>query len=82
MQGEKQKIFKPLNIVYKLVMKIDQMENCYFSQSMKQAYCVLGNRGKRSMESATDEECFGCNKFFIQKTSLENHKKIAVQCQA
>ena len=46
-----QRIFKPLNIVYRTVRKIYQIVNYYFSASMRQAYCTLRDRGKRDMES-------------------------------
>ena len=35
-------------------------------------------REKGGMESTAAEKCFGCNKFFIQKYSLENQKNFAV----
>lgn len=66
-------MFKPLDIVYKPVEKIDQVLNCYFSSLIRQVYCVKRDRG---MELTTANQCFACNKFFIQSKSLENHMKI------
>ena len=79
MHDEGKRIFKALNIVYRPVRKIYQIVNYYFSVSMRQAYHMLRDRGKRGMESTAAQQCFDCNKFFIQKKSLENCKKL---CQA
>ena len=40
---------------------------------MRQAYHVKRDRGKHRIESSMANQCFSCNKIFIQSKSLENH---------
>ena len=70
-ENEKKELFKPIGIVYKPVSKVNQIINCYFSKSMRNAYRAISD--KKGKESTTVEQCYACNKFFIQKKSLERH---------
>ena len=62
--------YKSINIVYKPVPKINQIINCYFTISMRNVYRVVSD--KNNVFTTTDQ-CFGCNKFFIERKSLERH---------
>ena len=76
-EGERKKMYRPLDFVYKHVKNIDQIVSCCFLPSMRQAYCVvLRDRGKQGMESTTAGQCYACQKLFIQARSLENHMRI------
>ena len=41
--------------------------------SMRNAYWVVSNQTKNSSSIATADHCCGCNKFFIERKSLERH---------
>ena len=69
------KYYKPLNIIYKLVSSIEQPVDYYLTSYMRNAYRVVRSKGKRSLEATTAEQCYVCDKFFIQRKSLENHLK-------
>lgn len=74
MEGEKRKEFRPLDLAYKPINRIDQNIDFYFSKLMRKAYRVVSNK-KNGVESTTADQCFACNKLFIEKKSLENHKR-------
>lgn len=40
-ENEKKEMFRPLDIVYRAVAKIDQIVNCYFSKSIRNVYKVF-----------------------------------------
>ena len=65
--------YKTINIAYKPVSKINQTINCYFTTSMRNAYQEVS---RKNNVSTTADQCFGCNKFFIKKKSLERHIKV------
>lgn len=44
-EGERKKMYRPLDIVYKPEKKIGQIVNCYFLILMRQAYHVIRDRG-------------------------------------
>lgn len=66
-------MFKPLDVVYKPLSKIDQTVNCYFSKSTRNAYQLLKNKGKHGIELLTADQYFAYNNFFAQKKLLKNH---------
>lgn len=51
-------MFKPLDVVYKPLSKIDQTVNCYFSKSTRNAYQLLKNKGKHGIELLTADQYF------------------------
>ena len=55
--------YKPINIVYKPVSKINQI-NCFFTTSIRNAYRVVS--GKNNV-STTADQCFICNKFLLKE---------------
>ena len=40
---------------------------------MRNAYRVVSNKTKNSLSIMTADQCYGCNKFFIERKSLERH---------
>ena len=42
-KNERKKLFKAIGIVYRPVSKINQVINCYFSKSMRNAYRILAD---------------------------------------
>ena len=40
---------------------------------MRNAYRVVSNQTKNSLSIMTADQCYGCNKFFIERKSLERH---------
>ena len=40
---------------------------------MRNAYRVVSNKTKNSLSITTTDQCYGCNKFFIEKKSLERY---------
>ena len=68
--------FKPIDFVYKLVSEVNQIINCFFAVSMRNAYRQVSNKTKDSVSITTADHCYGCNKFFIEKKSLERHMNV------
>ena len=63
--------YKPIDIDYKPVSKINQIINCYFTPLMRNTHRVVS--GKNNVSTIADQ-CFDCNKFFIERKSLERHE--------
>ena len=42
-KNERKQLFKPIDIVYRPVSKINQVINCYFSKSMRNGYRILAD---------------------------------------
>ena len=63
--------YKPIDIVYKPVSKINQIINCYFTPLTRNTHRVV--YGKNNVSTIADQ-CFDCNKFFIERKSLERHE--------
>ena len=72
----KKKNFKPIDIVYKPISNLKQKINRYFSTSMRNVYKVNSEQKSGQNRASTAEKCFACNKFFIERKSLERHLKI------
>ena len=68
--------FNGFKIIYKPVSKISQTINYYFSKSMRNAYRVVSDLKKGKDVTSADQR-FACNKFFIQKKSLERHLQVS-----
>ena len=66
--------YKPIDIVYKPVLKINQIINCFFTTSMRNSYRVVS--GNKNV-STTAGQCFGYNKFFIKRKSLKRHMDVS-----
>ena len=67
---------RSINIVYKPVSVINQIINCSVAVSMRNAYRVVSNKTKNSLSITTTDQCYGCNKFFIEKKSLERYMNV------
>ena len=75
-EKEIRETFQPIDVVYKPVSKVYEIANGYFAKSIRQAYRGVCSKDKKGTESTTAEQCYGCNKFFTKKKTLENHIKI------
>ena len=75
-QYKPNKDFKPIDIVYKPISNLKQKINCYFSTSRRNAYRVNSEQENDQNRASTAKQCFACNKFFIERKSLERHLKI------
>ena len=71
MSSEKRVMFKPLDIVYKPISAADQNFDCFIADSVRLFYRALIRRGKNSTESMTTEQCFACNKLFVENPHLQ-----------
>ena len=65
-ENERKQFFKPIDIMYRPVSKINQTINCYFSKSMRKAYRAVRER-ERGNEMTTADQCYACNKFFVKR---------------
>ena len=52
---ETRQLFKPIDVVYRPVSKINQIINCYFSKSMRNAYRVVSERKYGQITSTADQ---------------------------
>ena len=73
-ENKQQENYVAVGIVYKPVSRIDQIVNCYFTSSVRNAYRAASHL-KKGLEITAAEQCYACNKFFLQKKSLESHLK-------
>ena len=67
-------LYRSIDIVYKPVSDINQIINCFFAVSIRNAYRVVSNKTKNSLSITTADQSYGCNKFFIERKSLERHE--------
>ena len=67
---------RSIDIVYKPVSVINQIINCSVAVSMRNTYRVVSNKTKNSLSITTTDQCYGCNKFFIEKKSLERYMNV------
>ena len=74
------KLFYTIDVVYKPISKITQTIDYYFSNSMRNAYRRNFSKGKRGVENPIAEQCYGCNKFFVEKKNLKNIWRFEAQC--
>ena len=73
-ENEQKENYVAVDVVYTPVLRIDQIINCYFTSSMRNAYRAASHL-KKGLEITAAEQCYACNKFFVQKKSrksLEN----------
>ena len=69
-------LYRLIDIVYKPVSDINQIINCFFTVSMRNPYRVVSNKTKKSFSITTADQCYGCNKFFIERKSLERRMNV------
>ena len=63
-ENERRHLYRPIDIVCKSVSKINQIDNFYFSKSMRNAYRFVSQKKGRVTPSTADQ-CYACSKFFI-----------------
>ena len=67
-------MFKPIDIVYKPLKRIEIEPLCYFSDDISKAYSSLHSKGKKRMSRMHKYyQCYYCNKFFILETRQKRH---------
>lgn len=72
-QNEMRQNFKPINIVYKLMKKLNQIIDSFFPFDEK---CLLPDFRKKWQNVSMTNQCFTCNKFFIERKSLQRHMNV------
>ena len=73
-QNSIRQLCRPIDILSKPVSDINQIINCFFAVSMRNAYPVVSSKTKNSLSITTADQCYGCNKLFIERKSLERHE--------
>ena len=68
-ENETRQFFRPIDVVYWPVSKINQIISCYFSRYMRKTYRVV-SKWKNSQRASTADQWYAC---FIGKKSLESH---------
>ena len=74
------KEFTPIDIVYKPVIKLPAILNCFFTKQLHLAYKAVYNE-KTKWEKLTSTcafQCYFCGKFWTRKPRLEQHMKNCV----
>ena len=67
-------MFKPIDIVYKPLKRIEIEPLCYFSDDISKAYSSLHSKEKKGMSRMHKYyQCYYCNKFFILETRRKRH---------
>lgn len=61
------KLFHQLDVVYRPFSRITQTIDCYISNCIKNAFCRTFSKSERVVGNPTAEQCYGCNKFFVEK---------------
>ena len=69
-------LYRSIDILYMSASDINQIINCAFVVSMRNTYQVVSNKTKNSLSITTADQCYGCNKFFIERKSLERHMNV------
>ena len=60
-------LYRPIDIVYKPVSDINQIINCFFAVSMRNADWVVSNKTKNTLSIMTADQGYGCNKFLFKE---------------
>ena len=72
-ENEIKQNFKPINIVYKPMKKLNQIIDLFFPFDEK---CLLPDFRKKWQNVSMTNQCFTCNKFFIERKSLQRHMNV------
>ena len=75
--NEIRKEFTPIDIIYKPVIKLQAILNCFFTKQLHLAYKAVYNEKTNweKLRSSCAFQCYFCGKFWIRKQRLEIHMK-------
>ena len=75
--NEIRKEFTPIDIVYKPVIKLQAILNCFFTKQLHLAYKAVYNEKTNweKLKSSCAFQCYFCGKFWVRKQRLELHMK-------
>ena len=73
MKESREKLFKPIDIIYKPTKSIEIEPLCYFSDDISKAYSSLHLAGEKMTRAHKCYQCYYCNKFFIQEMKQKRH---------
>ena len=78
--NEIRKEFTPIDIIYKPVIKLDAILNCFFTKQLHLAYKAIYNEtaNMQKMKTSCAFQCYFCGKFWVRKQRLEIHMKNCV----
>ena len=78
--NEIRKEFTPIDIIYKPVIKLQAILNCFFTNQLHLAYKAVYNDTKnwKKLRSSCAFQCYFCGKFWIRKQRLEIHMRNCV----
>ena len=69
--------FKPIDIIYKPVIKLNAILNCFFTEKLHLAYKAVYSETKEweKLKSSCAFECYFCGKCWTRKSRLDVHMK-------
>ena len=78
--NEIRKEFKPIDIIYKPVIKLNAIINCFFTDRLHLAYKAVYNEKAIWQKTRTSSafQCYFCGKFCVCKIKLDQHMKNCV----
>ena len=65
--------FRPIDIIYKPIKKIDNNVECFFTEDIRLAYRALIHRGSLKFNSASAKQCYYCDTFVVGKPTFEKY---------
>ena len=71
--NEIRKDFKPINIIYKPVIKLNSIIDCFFTTQLHLAFKAVYNETSnwKKIKSCCAFECYFCGKFFVRKAKRD-----------
>ena len=79
-ENEQKENYVAVGVVYKPVLRIDQIVNCYFTSSMRNAYRAASHLEK-GLEITAAKQCYACNKLFVQKRSRKSLENVQLHAR-
>ena len=75
--NEIRKEFTPVDIIYKPVIKLQAILNCFFTNQLHLAYKAVYNQTTKwdKLKISCAFQCYFCGKFWTRKIKLETHMK-------
>ena len=73
--NEIRKDFKPIDIIYKPVIKLNSIINCFFTDRLHLAFKAVYNETSdcQKTKSSCAFECYFCGKFWVRKAKRDKH---------
>ena len=72
--------FTPIDIIYKPVIKLQAILNCFFTKQLHLAYKAVYNQETKwdKLKTSCAFQCYFCGKFWTRQAKLNNHMKNCV----